>query len=318
MSTASITGTLSGQADAERYLDALAALAPVGALLDVRYRIAGAGLARFFLPVRASGRAALLTRIGRRTDVYVGVAPRLRRSGARGDVAPTALLWADCDSPEASKRLRLFVPPASMIVASGTEGHTHGYWLLSEPIHVGCVEQLNRRLAAALGADPRCAEAARILRVPGTLSFKHRPPRPIRLRRYVDAGYARAELDAVLPVMGTPLAAERRPLVSPVDRSHDPLQSIPPPEYLCVLTGQEVGRDGKTRCPFHDDHIPSLHAYPTPEDGWTCFGCITPSGRQLGGDIYTLASHLWRLPSHGQGFRELRDRLDRLFGVTRG
>ena len=41
----------------------------------------------------------------------------------------------------------------------------------------------NRRLAHALGADPASADAARILRVPATLSHKHDPPTPVEAIR---------------------------------------------------------------------------------------------------------------------------------------
>jgi len=62
---------------------------------------------------------------------------------------------------------------------------------------------------------------------------------------------------------------------------------------------------------------PLTHAYPTPAQGWTCFACTTPSGRRLGGDIYTLASLLWNTPNRGRTFHELRERLDELFGIRR-
>ena len=46
-------------------------------------------------------------------------------------------------------------------------------------------------------------------------------------------------------------------------------------------------RHGKIRCPFHPDGTPSLHVYPTPEQGWFCFGC------RRGGTIYDLAAEVW-------------------------
>ncbi len=314
----SLADTINEPLAAERYLDALAALAPAGTLLDVRYRIGGHGLARFFVPMHAPQRAALVTRVGQRTDVYVGVAPRLRRSGRRDDVAPTALLWADCDSAGASEALYEFVPPANIVVASGTAGNAHGYWMLSEPVDVARLEELNRRLGAALGADVRCAEAARILRVPGTLSFKHTPPRPVLLRRCAGARYDPSEIDGVLPRLPEQPAPKHRAAAHLPRDSSDPLHAIAPPEYVRLLIGRVVGPDGKTRCPFHDDRTPSFHAYPTAEEGWTCFACTTPSGSQLGGDIYTLASLVWGMPASGQEFIELRRRLDALFGVRRG
>jgi hypothetical protein len=100
-------------------------------------------------------------------------------------------------------------------------------------------------------------------------------------------------------------------------RGQDPLQTISPRHYIRILTGQTPDRGGKIHCPFHNDRTPSLHAYPTPEQGWTCFACKTTTGRRLGGDIYTLASLLWNIPNRGKSFHELRERLDELFGIER-
>jgi hypothetical protein len=74
-----------------------------------------------------------------------------------------------------------------------------------------------------------------------------------------------------------------------------------------VLLGLDVGRSRKVRCPFHDDRTPSLHVYPSPEQGWYCFGC----GR--GTSIYDMAAAAWGMDTRGQAFLELRDRLRALF-----
>lgn len=302
---------------AERYLDVLAELAPPGTLLDVRYRAGGCRLARFFIGMRARKRARLITSIGQRTDVYVGCAPRVRRSGGRADVAATALLWVDCDTPESSLALRSFVPAPAMIVASGTGENAHGYWPLIEPLSIKQVEQSNRRLASALGADQRCAEAARILRVPETLNHKHQPPRPVELCLYSPVRYAPIEILSALPPLPTREIPEPAPSVRWQHGDDDPLLQIAPARYVHALTGREPGRNGKINCPFHDDDTPSFHAYSTPERGWTCFGCPTSNGKPLGGDIYTLASLLWGISTRGRDFLRLRDRLDHMFGVRR-
>jgi hypothetical protein len=65
-----------------------------------------------------------------------------------------------------------------------------------------------------------------------------------------------------------------------------------PREYVRLLAGVEVDRDGKARCPLpgHTDRTPSFHAYEEPERGWHCYGC------QRGGSIYTLAALLAGVP----------------------
>lgn len=303
---------------AERYLDALAERAPAGTLLDVRYRIRGHGLRRFFVGMHASGRPALIARIGHRTDVYVGVAPRTRRSGGRADVAATTFLWADCDTPESVDALDAFALEPTMVVATGSGQNVHSYWALAEPLGVEALEDLNRRFAALLGADGGAVtNAAAVLRVPDTLSFKHNPPRPVALRRLACRRYAPAEIDAALPPSPEPAAPPHAALPRDQPDGEDPLLHISPREYVPALTGRKVARDGKLTCPFHDDATPSLHAYRDPRRGWCCFGCTGPAGGPLGGDIYTLASLMWGIPARGAHFFELRRRLDELFGIRR-
>src|SRR3954454_23008682 len=136
-------------------------------------------------PARHRGLATRAIALGRRTDVYVGCAPRTRRYGGRDAVERAYVLWADCDGEAARAALAREAavaarersePAPAIIVASGTSQNCHAYWPLTEPLARDELQRANRRLAYALGADPASADAARILRVPGTFSHKHRPP----------------------------------------------------------------------------------------------------------------------------------------------
>lgn len=115
-----------------------------------------------------------------------------------------------------------------------------------------------------------------------------------------------AELDRRLPA----LAAE--PAVPPRCASRaageDRLLAVAPRVYVERLTGATVGRDGKVRCPFHEDRRPSLHVYEDPQRGWYCFGC----GR--GGSIYDFAALLLGRGTRGEDFLELRRELAALIG----
>lgn len=303
-------------AAATLYLQALSEGAPPGALLDIRYRRADGRFAQAFLDARDPEAPARIVRIGQQTDVYVGCAMRVRRRGTHQDLAPTALLWADCDTQAARTALDAFAPPAGVIVASGSVDHAHAYWLLTRPLDIRELEAANRALAAALGADPKCADATRILRPPGTLNHKHDPPRPVELREYTTVRYDPEDLLAALPALEpSPARQDRR---ARDRRERDPLQRIAPAHYTRLLTGRTPGPGGKIACPFHRDSTPSLHVYEKPEQGWACYGCPTTDGKPLGGDIYTLASRLWGIPTRGPGFIELRARLDDVFRVDRG
>ena len=170
---------------AHLYLWTLTEFAPSHTLLDIRYRIRGHELGRLFLGVHDRQAPRTIVRIGQRTDVYVGCAPRLRRRGRREDVAPTPMLWADCDGPVAVAALGAFQPPASMIVASGSGENVHAYWGLTHPLTAQELKDANHRLAAALASrskvrrsstrpqDPRNAELQARSAAPGAPSSVH-------------------------------------------------------------------------------------------------------------------------------------------------
>ncbi len=251
-----------------------------------------------------------------RTEVFVGVLPRARPGGRLADVVKrSSVLWADCDTSASVAALAFFELRPSMVVASGSGQHLHAYWFLQEPVDLDRLEHLNRRLAAALGADGGVVTKPHtILRPAGSVNRKHSPPAPVRLLG-VQQGHRLSadELDAQLPRERTePASTSRAGLLrapSPITSS-DPLRSVPPPVYFERLTGLRVGRSGKLRCLFHDDRSPSLHVYREPGRGWYCFGC----GR--GGSIYDLAALLSGRDTRGQDFSELRCELEELLPLT--
>lgn len=124
-------------------------------------------------------------------NLYFGVAARKdARNGRLENCLIVRCLFADLDfkrftSPEeARKRLLEFRRP-SFSVHSG--GGLHLFWLLEEPIDLqqpgaaGRFRELLCWTAQAIGADPKSAEAAHILRIPRTLNYKYSPPREVKL-----------------------------------------------------------------------------------------------------------------------------------------
>src|SRR4051812_31909221 len=293
------------------YLGALVGREPAGRL-EVRAP-RGAGMSQRVYPVHSLGAAAAaITRLARRTDVYVGCAPRRRRPGGLDAVDRVWVLWADCDSEDAVERLAAFTPAPAIVVRSGTAVNRHAYWPLTGALDVAQATSANRRLAYALGADTGAVTAAAaILRPPGSLNFKHDAPAPVvaeRLRPWqrISAGRLVGELPD--PPDVRPVIAARRPGAEPADG--DPLRQVAPAIYVQALTGRAVGRDHKIACPFHGaDDVPSLHVYDAPERGWYCFGC----GR--GGSIYDLAAEVYGLAARGRDFVELRRRLEHALGA---
>jgi hypothetical protein len=303
--------------DLERYLQVLAADDPDGRFLEVRFR-QPVGMGQRFVPaVDVAAAAATIRKLGTRSDTYVGVALRDRRAGRRDAVSRSRVLFVEVDADASALLLERAPKPPSMTVASGSRGHLHAYWLLSEQVPGGVVKAANQKLAHRVGGDLASVDETRILRPPQTKNFKHRPPRPVVLQD-LDATrvYDLADLIRKLedpparnaPVPRRAVTAGRR--MPPGDDSdvHALLRAIPTAEYVQRLTGLEANREGNVSCPWHEDRTPSLHLYPDGE--WCCFGC------KRGGTIYDFAGQLWGLDTKGRDFVRLRGRLAEELGVT--
>ena len=102
-----------------RFLEVLAGDSESGELLELRYRREdGHRMGQLFeSPQRLRRMASRALRLGRRTDVYVGCAPRTRRHGGRDAVARAFVLWADCDGEHAVDALERFEPEESGLVS---------------------------------------------------------------------------------------------------------------------------------------------------------------------------------------------------------
>ena len=101
-------------------------------------------------------------------------------------------VWGDFDVKEAAasstdelmdRLIRLASPP---LVVVGSGMGLHCYWPLVEPTkETARVETVNKSLRVRFGAD-NAVDAARILRVAGTLNHKYGEPLPVRLLRCPD------------------------------------------------------------------------------------------------------------------------------------
>lgn len=135
----------------------------------------------------------------------VGVYSAPPVDGSRGvvdDVRAITMLWADVDT-DAGSHSRAAPPhghalavlqgleiPPSLIVDSG--GGLHAYWMLREPWELydtreredarEVVRTLQRAVSIKMGwAIDDLSDLARVFRVPGTVSRKYDPPRPVRV-----------------------------------------------------------------------------------------------------------------------------------------
>ena len=294
------------------YLEALAGDRSLNEFMELRHRVSEQTLvSTFFATDELDELAREIRARGRRTDVYVGCAPRARRAGTKDAVARVWVLWAECDGAQAARAAHAWRPRPAIVVGSGSGPNLHAYWPLTAPLPAKDAEIANLRLAAALDADAQCFDASRILRPPGTWNHKRQPPRPVALVRLDAIRFDPDEVVAHAPEVATTAIERRwRPQLQR-DTGSDPLLRIPPATYVRHLLGSTPGRDHKVHCPFHEDQRPSLHVYPTPERGWCCYSC----GR--GGSIYDLAAPLWGLATRGREFLQLRELLAERFDLAR-
>jgi RepB DNA-primase N-terminal domain len=263
-------------ADATKILTALFGQPADGELIDVRVIRKGKPPLEKFFPVSNIAEAAEYATSQRANgDVSVGVLPRVREKGGRDDVGSARVIWADCDSPEAVAALEEFPLQPSAVVMSGSGENRHVYFLLADAIESEAIEQRNRRLASALGSDPRVCDAARVLRVPGTLNHKHDPPTDVRLAACSGMRYTLEEADAVLPPIAPVDRSPKHAAVAPTAPSN------PTEVVLARLHGvHESGNGWMALCPAHADSRPSL-SIAEAEDGRCllhCFAGCTPEG----------------------------------------
>ena len=240
-------------------------------------------------------------------DVYVGIVPRAETRGGRDALVPESRwCWAECDTPmSVSRAMNMGVQPR--LVVRSSPGKAHCYWPLRSPLSLDLLERANRRLAEHLGADPRATDAARILRVPGTVNHKYDPPPRVSITHVSwDRNPLPSELVGDLrdPEPARPLPVRRPKRDFGPDPVMDDLRAVPSREYIYAISGREVLR-GMVTCPWHgggNERTPSLHVGGPQETLFHCFGC------DEGGDIVTFAARYWDLDER-RDFQTIKARL---------
>jgi len=237
----------------ERYLALLTGRESAGGLLEIRYRDprSPTRMRQQFHDTTDTRRLARhILSLAEQSDVYIGVAPRRIPNGGRHAIHSGWVLWADIDKPASQPLVAAFPVAPGVIINSGTPGHQHLYWPLTEPLAPAELERANATLARALDADSGAVlGAATILRPPHTRNHKHTPASTVTLERLEPRRRSATEILDSLPAVQPPApppAAGRR------NARRDPLQRIEPARYVELLTEQVVPRDRKISCPFHE------------------------------------------------------------------
>jgi hypothetical protein len=245
----------------EAYLRMLAGRERGSSFFELRHRVGSGTMAAEFFSI--NDRRALVAAIEQRaalTDVYIGCAPRCRRSGTKRDVARVWVLWAECDGVAAARAAACYDPEPAVVVNSGSGANVHAYWPLREPLSPMEAERANLRLAHAIGADHACFDVGRILRPPGSWNYKHDPPAQVTtvLLKPELRFSAACVLREAAPIDDR--ALDRRWSnrgASEIRR--DSLLQVEPHVYVSELLDVHARPGGKVHCPFHSDERPSLH-----------------------------------------------------------
>ena len=110
------------------------------------------------------------------TNVYIGMFGHNSKDATADTATSAGAVWADFDdtgdAAEVMARIRSAGLPNPSIIVSSGHG-IHAYWLLAKRARPGEVVPVVRALAVALGSDGGVCDAARIMRLPGSMNHKH-------------------------------------------------------------------------------------------------------------------------------------------------
>ena len=137
-------------------------------------------------------------------NYYFGVALR-NNDGTKKGITEIPAVWCDVDFKDTPReilieKIKQFPFKPTITVKSG--GGIHFYFVLKEPSNqhdFPILEDVNKRIAVALGGDLNACDASRILRIPGTLNVKYKPPVLCEMVKSEDFCYGLDDFLEVLP-----------------------------------------------------------------------------------------------------------------------
>ena len=115
-------------------------------------------------------------RYGKAHNVFMAPALFSRRSNLIEDVQGSQVAWAEFDGkvPSASDMKKLGIPSPTLRVRSSVPGKEHWYWRYEQfQTDLSVIQDTNKALAYALGADPSGWDAGQVLRPVGSFNHKY-------------------------------------------------------------------------------------------------------------------------------------------------
>jgi hypothetical protein len=138
--------------------------------------------------------AARLNRI-EGTNTYISLALRkkdirLNHRTGKEAVAGVVTLWSDLDDKGAAEQMKeraRFCLPTHVVVTGRTPHlRAQGFWRIDEPMtDIAQIEDALGSIQRALGGDRAVVDASRMMRLPGSLAYPHKPERVLELTELV-------------------------------------------------------------------------------------------------------------------------------------
>jgi hypothetical protein len=175
------------------------------------------------------------------TNVYIGMFAHNDRDATAGTATSAGAVWADFDdtgdAAEVVGRIqRAGLPNPSIIVSSGHG--IHAYWLLAKRARPGEMVPVLSALAVALGSDGSVCDAARIMRLPGSMNLKYSPAVPCSILSLSPLRYDLAHLQNILTTHRQPAR-----IVQPVRDLHG-VRELLESDMPCVRNMASGVKDG--------------------------------------------------------------------------
>jgi len=140
-------------------------------------------------------------------DAYMCAHLVTKKRRVKANAATMIALYVDGDGAQVGPEL-----PQPTAIIESSPGRQQFYWRLTKPVDPIVGEQLNKRLAKAMGADMSGWDLTQLLRPPGTRNYKYQGAPEVRIQSIEDRAYDPDELDRILPPLPAPAPkAEPRP-----------------------------------------------------------------------------------------------------------
>ncbi len=111
--------------------------------------------------------------------------------------AEVGVLYVDMDRTDISYKDCFVIVPKPSFIWETSKNRWQAIWLLEETIQISTQQEVNRRLAYHLKADTGAWDAARVLRVPGSVNYKRGGFEGSIIRYEPDDVYTYDDFDAI-------------------------------------------------------------------------------------------------------------------------